>query len=147
MDLLDENALVLELVTLGEHVEGVVDVLVDLLGVAHLLEKTAEDADPAHPEDLLGKTGVGSTATLTGTCFHFGVRSSQGKDVGMSSETSVVTVTNSTQPESVIKGSETMRGRWTTGCLAGFPHPTAYCYAEGCRNNILPPCHSSTATN
>lgn len=69
VDLLDENALVLELVTLGEHVEGVVDVLVDLLGVAHLLEQTAEDADAAHPEDLLGKTGVGGTTTLTDTCF------------------------------------------------------------------------------
>ena len=38
VDLLDEDALVLEVVALGEHVEGVVDVLVDLLGVAHLLE-------------------------------------------------------------------------------------------------------------
>ena len=70
MDLLDEDALVLELVALGEHVEGVVDVLVDLLGVAHLLEEAAEDADAAHPQDLLGETGVGGTTALTGACWN-----------------------------------------------------------------------------
>lgn len=68
VDLLDEDALVLEVVALGEHVEGVVDVLVDLLGVAHLLEEAAEDADAAHPQDLLGETGVGGTTALTGAC-------------------------------------------------------------------------------
>ena len=62
---LKENALVLKLVTLGVEAKGVVDVLVDLLGVAHLVEETAEDADAAHPHDLEGETGVGGTATLT----------------------------------------------------------------------------------
>lgn len=95
MDLLDENALVLELVTLGEHVEGVVDVLVDLLGVAHLLEQTAEDADAAHPEDLLGETGVGGTTTLTDAC----IDKYEEKQRQCVSCVNVVTVTNSTQSE------------------------------------------------
>lgn len=44
-----ENTLVFELVTLGEHVKRVVDVLVDFLGVPHLLEQTTEHACTAHP--------------------------------------------------------------------------------------------------
>ena len=83
MDLLNEDALVLELVTLGEHVERVVDVLVDLLGVAHLLEEAAEDADPTHPQDLFGETGVGGTAALTGTCYDIvGERRKKGWEIG-----------------------------------------------------------------
>ena len=60
-----ENSLVLELITLGEHVERVVNVLVNFLGVAHLLEETTENATAAHPNDLEGETGIGRTATLT----------------------------------------------------------------------------------
>jgi hypothetical protein len=56
------------LVTLGEHVQGVVDVLVDFLGVSELLQHSAEDSLAAHPQDLEGKTGVGSTSALTNTC-------------------------------------------------------------------------------
>ena len=65
MDGLEKYALVLELITLGKHVKVVVDVLVNFLGVAHLLEQTTKDADASHPEDLDGETGVSSTATLS----------------------------------------------------------------------------------
>ena len=67
VDRLQQDALVLELVTLGQHVEGMVNVLVNLLGVTHLSQKTTEDTRTAHPDDLFGKTGIGSTATLTNT--------------------------------------------------------------------------------
>jgi hypothetical protein len=48
----NESTLVLEGVTLGEEVELVVQVLVDLSGGAVLDEETAEDPETAHPEDL-----------------------------------------------------------------------------------------------
>ena len=65
MNCLEQDTLVLELVTLSVEVEGVINVPVDFLGVTHLVEKTTEDTDAAHPEDLEWKTGVGGTATLT----------------------------------------------------------------------------------
>ena len=67
VDSLEQHTLVLELVTLRAEVQSVVDVLVNLLGIAHLVEETTEDADAAHPEDLKGQTGVGGTTTLTHT--------------------------------------------------------------------------------
>lgn len=48
----NESTLVLEGVTLGEEVELVVEVLVDLAGGAVLDEETAEDTETAHPDDL-----------------------------------------------------------------------------------------------
>jgi hypothetical protein len=48
----NESTLVLEGVTLGEVVELVVEVLVDLAGGAVLDEETAEDSETAHPKDL-----------------------------------------------------------------------------------------------
>jgi hypothetical protein len=48
----NESTLVLERVTLGEVVELVVEVLVDLAGGAVLDEETTEDTETAHPEDL-----------------------------------------------------------------------------------------------
>ena len=39
--------------------------LVDLLGLAVLLEKASEDAHATHPGDLLGETSVGCTLALT----------------------------------------------------------------------------------
>jgi hypothetical protein len=48
----NESTLVLEGVTLGEVVEFVVQVLVDLAGGTVLHKKTAEDSETAHPEDL-----------------------------------------------------------------------------------------------
>ena len=58
---LDEDVLVLELVTLGGKVELMVGVFVDLLVVSVLLEKTSDDTLAAHPQDLLGHTGVAGT--------------------------------------------------------------------------------------
>lgn len=52
---LDESALVLEGVTLGEVVELVVEVLVDLAAGTVLDEEAAEDTLTAHPEDLTVK--------------------------------------------------------------------------------------------
>lgn len=49
---LNKTALVLEGVTLGEVVELVVKVLVDLAAGAILHEKTAEDPLAAHPKNL-----------------------------------------------------------------------------------------------
>ena len=50
--MLNEGTLVLEGVTLGEMVQLVVEVLVDLSGGTVLDEKTAEDTETTHPEDL-----------------------------------------------------------------------------------------------
>ena len=49
---LNQGALVLEGVTLGEVVELVVQVLVDLARGAVLDEKAAEDTETAHPQNL-----------------------------------------------------------------------------------------------
>ena len=67
VDGLNQDTLVLELVTLGEHVKGMVNVLVNFLSITHLLQKTPEDSGAAHPDDLEGKTSVGGTCALTGT--------------------------------------------------------------------------------
>jgi hypothetical protein len=48
----NESTLVLEGVTLGQVVELVVEVLVDLSGGTVLDEETAEDTETAHPDDL-----------------------------------------------------------------------------------------------
>mmetsp|Transcript_17310 Transcript_17310/g.34720 ORF Transcript_17310/g.34720 Transcript_17310/m.34720 type:complete len:205 (+) Transcript_17310:540-1154(+) len=68
VDSLKQNALVLELVTFGMEVKGVVDVLVDFLRITHLAKKTTEDTNTAHPHDLERKTSVGSTTTLSNSC-------------------------------------------------------------------------------
>ena len=65
VNLFQQHALVLELVTFGKHVQGMVNVLVDLLGIAHLFQQTAEDTLTAHPQNFHGQTGVRSTAALT----------------------------------------------------------------------------------
>lgn len=65
VDLFEEDGLVLELVTLRKHVQGVVDVLVDFLGVSELLQHAAKDSLATHPQNLEGKTSVGGTSTLT----------------------------------------------------------------------------------
>jgi hypothetical protein len=54
----DESTLVLEGVTLGEEVQLVVEVLIDLSGGTVLDEETAEDSETAHPEDLAVDTRV-----------------------------------------------------------------------------------------
>merc|ERR1712144_9475 len=65
VDGLDEHTLVLEHVTLALHVQGVVQVLVDLLGITVLLEQTTEHAKAAHPDHTLGHASVLVTLTLT----------------------------------------------------------------------------------
>lgn len=65
--MLNEGALVLEGVTLAQVVQLVVEVLVDLAAGTVLDEKAAKDTQAAHPEDLRGHTGVGSTLPLTVT--------------------------------------------------------------------------------
>ena len=65
VDGLNEHVLVLELVTLGGQVQLVVDVLVDLLGVTVLLQKTSENTLSAHPENVGGHTSITGTLSLT----------------------------------------------------------------------------------
>ena len=57
----------LESVTLGEVVELVVEVLVDLAGGTVADEETAEDTHAAHPEEGAGHTGLLGTLALTQT--------------------------------------------------------------------------------
>jgi hypothetical protein len=67
VDGLDEDVLVLELVTLGGEVKLVVHLSVDLLGVSISLQKSTEDTESAHPEDSLGHTGLSGTLSLSST--------------------------------------------------------------------------------
>lgn len=55
----------LEGVTLGQVVELVVEVLIDLAGRAVLDQQTAENAEAAHPDDGGWHTGIGRTLALT----------------------------------------------------------------------------------
>ena len=54
----NESTLVLEGVTLGEMVELVVEVLVNLAGGTVLDKETTEDSETAHPDDLAVKVQV-----------------------------------------------------------------------------------------
>ena len=65
VDLLDQDVLVLELVTLGGQVKSVVHLAVDLLLVTIAAEEATEDTQAAHPNDLLGHTSVPGTLSLT----------------------------------------------------------------------------------
>ena len=67
VDGLNKDVLVLELVTLGGKVELVVHLAVDLLLLSISLEESTEDTKAAHPDDLLGHTGVAGTLSLTST--------------------------------------------------------------------------------
>lgn len=62
---LNEGTLVLEGVTLGQVVQLVVKVLVDLAAGTVLDEETAEDSQTAHPEDLAWHSGILGTLSLT----------------------------------------------------------------------------------
>lgn len=66
VDLLDQDVLVLEHVTLSTEVESVVHLAINLLLLSISAEQTTENAETAHPEDLLGHTGVSGTLSLTG---------------------------------------------------------------------------------
>ena len=65
VDLLDQDVLVLELVTLAAKVKSVVHLAVNLLLVTIPTEKATEDTKAAHPDDLLGHTSVPGTLSLT----------------------------------------------------------------------------------
>lgn len=67
MDELHQDALVLEHVTLALHVQLVVQVTVDLLVVAVLLQQATQNALTLHPQVLDGHTGVRCTLALTET--------------------------------------------------------------------------------
>jgi hypothetical protein len=64
-DVLHKVALVLEGVTLGFQVKFVVEMLVDLFGIAVALEEMSQDARSANPKDLLGHTGIPRTTSFT----------------------------------------------------------------------------------
>ena len=65
VDGLNKHILVLELVTLGGLVKSVVHLAVNLLLVSIPTEEATEDAKTAHPQNLLGHTGVLGTLSLT----------------------------------------------------------------------------------
>lgn len=64
VDELHQDALVLEHVTLGLHVQLVVQVTVDLLRVTVLLQQTTQHSHALHPQELDGHTRVGRTLAL-----------------------------------------------------------------------------------
>lgn len=67
VDGLDQNRLVLELVTLGGEVEVMIDVTGDLLGLSILSQKSSEDSLSSHPLNLDWHSGVSGTLSLSWT--------------------------------------------------------------------------------
>ena len=65
VDGLDQDSLVLELVTLGSKVEVMVDILSDLLGLSVLLEQSSQDSLSSHVEHLGWHTGVSGSSSLS----------------------------------------------------------------------------------
>lgn len=65
VDVLHQDTLVLEDVTLDLEVELVVHVLVDLAGLAVLAKHATEDTHAAEPNDLGGHAALAGTTTLT----------------------------------------------------------------------------------
>ena len=65
MNSLDQDSLVLVLVTLGVEVEGVVQRLVNLASLSVLAEKSSERSLSSDPEALNWETGVAGTFSLT----------------------------------------------------------------------------------
>jgi len=65
VDGLCQNTLVFELVTFRAHVEGVLDVLINLLGITHLHEETAQGKHAVHPQNLEEETGIGGNTGFT----------------------------------------------------------------------------------
>jgi len=67
VDVLHQDSLVLEDVTLGLEVKLVVDVLVELLLLSVLGQKSSEDSLASHPHELDRHTRVSGTESLTGS--------------------------------------------------------------------------------
>jgi len=65
VDSLNQDILVLELVTLGSQVKSMVHLSVDLLGVSIFPEKSTENTGSSHPDDLMWHTGISSTLPLS----------------------------------------------------------------------------------
>lgn len=72
VDVLHQDTLVLESVTLGLEVESVVHVLVDLAGLTVLLQQPPQNPHPSEPLDLGRHTGLGGTLSLTETSVSTG---------------------------------------------------------------------------
>ena len=67
VDGLNQDSLVLELVTLGSHVEEVIDVVIDLSLLAVLAEQSTENSLSSDPQNLGGHTSLSGTSTLAGS--------------------------------------------------------------------------------
>ena len=65
VDGLNQDSLVLELVTLGLHVEVVIDVVIDLALLTVLAEESTENSLSSDPQDLGGHTSLLGTSALT----------------------------------------------------------------------------------
>lgn len=52
MNRFDQYLLVFKLVTLGECVKGMIDMLINLLRITHFSQKTTKNSSAAHPEHL-----------------------------------------------------------------------------------------------
>jgi len=66
VDVLHQDALVLEHVTLGFDVELVIEMSVDFLVLSVFLQQSPQDSHTPHPQFLDRHTGVGRTFALTG---------------------------------------------------------------------------------
>jgi len=67
VDGLDKDVLVFVQVTFSTHVESVVHVSVDFLGISIATEKSTENSLSAHPDELGGHTCVPGTLPATST--------------------------------------------------------------------------------
>jgi hypothetical protein len=65
VDVLHQDSLVLEGVSLCLQVERVVQVLVDLAGLSVLSEQSSQDSHSSEPLNLGGHSGLGRTLSLT----------------------------------------------------------------------------------
>ena len=64
VDSLNKNSLVLELVTLGSHVEEMIDVIIDLALLAVLAEQSTKNSLSSDPQNLSGHTSLSGTSAL-----------------------------------------------------------------------------------
>lgn len=99
VDRLDQVALVLVDVSLDLKVKLVVQVLVDLLLSAVLLQKATENAETTNPEELGGRAGVGGTLSLTQT----GVAAQQLRSVSLSNAEARVHLDRLTDDDTVLE--------------------------------------------
>merc|ERR1712179_194870 len=65
VDELHQDTLVLENVTLGFHVQVVVEMAINFLGLTIAFQKPSQHSHASDPHELLGHTGISSTLPLT----------------------------------------------------------------------------------